>query len=536
MPIGFDSNSLMQKWYQSVTGRSGGMKVWSQRNSVDFGTDAQKAAGDKIQKGMETIAKALSKIDERKTARQAAAPAPAETKETKDTNPGSNVPTGNASGAANGGSSSIHDSDLNIFAGWWSGMSHEQAAALAAKEAEYDPTGPTTIEDERFKTGEGRQEIEKDFDAILNGLREQYGEKEAMTRFNEIMAAEGWEIQEQIVDVTRGYVQQGIMGLSNRHAQMNVFSPSLDLMDLAREGAFKGDNSDCRVRLHSTLTATSINGQDEYVAATWASYNAYNAEDYYSAITAWRYENLDRLGEESGLDVRGMMESYSRRGTFGAQGVSTDLASVATDLLAKAGITLGEGQDATFSLRQNEKGEYTGIDAEFNFQLSDAEYKRVWGAIDAAVARDPSILQAFVEQSDSVPQADPSTFGEQYANGDQSLTFTQKRSFALSGNQPGAVVIGDSISIQAKSYIYQKKVADSFDPNLEADGYRITTKTAPDTGKTYTSTYDLVRDMNDPELATRMAQAIRAAKESGQVIEGTLSSEFFTAFMGYMKG
>jgi hypothetical protein len=359
-------------------------------------------------------------------------------------------------------------------------------------------------------TKEGRAAIATDYNAALDELRSQYGEAEAMRRFDEFMKSEGFEKIEYDDSGIFGnafHVNYGANYSADPRSRINSLTihmeeAALQLKVAANLGAVLGENRisfnrDSNLHLRSILQTDKINGKSEYFAETTATFAAGFSDEVLSAIDSFFNRNIGELQEEVGFDLAALMKKYSPTGQTSAVSVSRDLAAITNGLLKRAGMELGSGESVSMQVEADESGAVTGL------FVADERLQEV---IDSAIASDPSILRAFSREYGSVA-VDVDSLNGQYGGESHSVDYVHaKREFILSGDDPSAMIMADTLGIRSTGYTYQKKVSDSFDPDVD-------------------SVSTLVRGDG-----AEVARAVDNAIKNGTTIASTVTREEFSAF------
>lgn len=379
------------------------------------------------------------------------------------------------------------------------------------------------------KDGEGAR-----FDAVLADLRSKYSEQEAISRFNDFMRSEGYEIQENVADRDKPSLGGKLYGgrinasplLTMGSMAFALGKPIISLADVQSLRLSPGDYqstpysspaqsaprnlygrstreaSTASFNTHSTVTGVMENGEMKYTQSTWASYNASINSYFDDAQEFWKNRNVDELSEQAGFDVGAYVDNLSVHWgkAFAAESVNTDLGSIMSGILAEAGVALGAGENLVFNMSYSDGGRINGLFVYGNF--GDAALRETMqSAIDQALARDPSILKRFVDEYNSVEEFDVGQLAGTYANGLQSNKYIQQRQFVMSGDQPSTVVMGSGLDFTQTGYTYVKKLSDTFDADADAIAVR---------GRDYTT-------KSDPEEYARMKQFIDEVKDSRTV-------------------
>ena len=352
-------------------------------------------------------------------------------------------------------------------------------------------------EQKKYGSSQARQDEGARLDAYLNELRQKYGENEAMSRFNEYMRSEGYEVYENVSSSTRP--EMGVTGLGSNTFERAygtlgtnplTLGMHLSLADVGQSGGSgistggytaTSTNIHSSFKLQSSVAGSVRDGNIEYDSSTWAVYDAGFSSGDSSEFAEWSKRNAAALSEKAGFDVGEYLDKFTSNTpiwgkAFAAESVSTDLAGILSSILKDSGIQLAADENMSFIARESEDGGVTGLDVNMNF--GDAVLReKIQTAIDSAFMKDPAIAKAFTTENRSVAQADLDSLS--YDNGAQSRQFAQQRMFLFSGDNTSAVVMGSGLDSKQSGYVYVKKIADSVD--LTADTIRITSRT--DSGK-----------------------------------------------------
>lgn len=345
-------------------------------------------------------------------------------------------------------------------------------------------------------TKEGREAIATNYNTVLDKLRSQYGEEEAMRRFDKYMESQGFEKVES--DVI-GVFGNGV-GKSSSTDPNSRFGGSL-IVERADSGGKVSNalsrngvtfNSDSNLHLRSTIKADRINGKNEYLAETTATFAVEYSDEVLDAIDSFFNRNIDDLQKQVGFDLAKEMEKHSPTGQISAVSVNKNLGSI----LQRAGVEIGAGESISIRLATDENGVVSGL------SVSDGALQKV---LDKAISSDPSILRAFAAEYSRVePNVD--SLNGQYSGTGSSVDYVHAgREFILSGDDPSAVIMADKVGVQSTGYTYQKKVSGSFDPAAD-------------------SVSAMVRGGGD-ELVREIDNALK----SGTTIESTVGEEEFNA-------
>ena len=250
-------------------------------------------------------------------------------------------------------------------------------------------------------------------------------------------------------------------------------------------------------------------GDVEYLAETYANYGSHLNRDVHDALAGVYEKNMAAAQKGASFDLKEYMTSrYGSSPQTSAVSASASLGTVAADLLQRAGVTLGEGENVHFGLHEDGSLFFSG-------QFDEAEQK----AIENVLASDPGIARAFKAEYDRVAMTDASSLAGAYSNGSRGVEYGEvSRSFIYSASEPSAVVMTDNISVRSTGYNYQKKVSDSFDINADM-------RMASDGGVNLIS-----MDFENAQKVNKDLQArLNAAAESGATIASTLSKSEYDA-------
>lgn len=378
-----------------------------------------------------------------------------------------------------------------------------------------------SVEQARYATRETKDAEGARFDAILKELRGKYSEQEAISRFNDIMCSEGYEVFENVDDSTKyrsgasinganangvGYLGGSIAFLKGRQlvslndvqdGSSNSYSSGNTVLDqhanmYAHASSFN---------TASVLNGSMMNGEMKYTASTWASYNASINITFDNVADFWKSRNVDELSAKAGFDVGeyvNNMSSYWGK-AFAAESVSSDLANIVSDMLSKAGIILESGSNVNLSFNSRD-GKNIGLTVDMDFG-DDALRDRLQSIVDDEVSKNPGILAAFEKENNSVEQFDVGKLDGAYANGVQSNQYIQERQFIMSGDQPSAVVMGSGLDSVQKGYTYIKKISNSFDPAADIVELRGNDYTVNSDPQEYARMKQLAKDIRDERYA-----------------------------------
>jgi hypothetical protein len=303
-------------------------------------------------------------------------------------------------------------------------------------------------------TIEGRQAAAKDYDAILTDLRKQYGEAEAMRRFDAIMRADGFELVETTGSGPQmaGGHTSSVTGLAQQPTSIYGNSDK-ELTYAMREGneGIAGKN----IVLQSNMYGTHHNGNAEVATESWAIFSPdrpYSKElqDY------WQNRHLDAVREEADFDADAYMAGLSNASQRSAVDVDTDTGSLVARILTENGIELGEG--ASIDLGLNDRGEITvgGTGVEDPYAL--------FTALNAS----PELKSAMRNHMTTPPMENVSELPGAYADGERSVEYSTQRQVTYSASAPSSVVVNDYLGVTGKGYTYAKKAGDYFDPDANS--------------------------------------------------------------------
>ncbi len=332
-----------------------------------------------------------------------------------------------------------------------------------------------TAEQEKYSTTESRIHEGARLDAYLTSLRQQYSEEEAISRFNQYMESEGYEI-------TVNAMRPPIGSKTNVKPYMVFSSSSFEDLGYKRVipagfgvstgyGAFVSDRANENFTLTSSVKGSIINGATHYEQETWAQYDATSSADVSEIMDFWKSRNTEELSETAGFDIAKYLDDFTSTAfvwgkSFAAESVNTNLAGIINTVLASAGVTLESGQNMSLYLDQNEYGNYSGLN--FNINFGDAALKdTLRSSLNQFLKDDPGILKAFIEENNKTTQYDVAKLPGTFDNGIQSNTFVQNRVFLLSGDQPSTMIMGSGLDNVKIGYTYRKKISDGLD--LSAD-------------------------------------------------------------------
>ncbi|MDR0868372.1 MAG: hypothetical protein LBP75_07875 [Planctomycetota bacterium] len=388
-------------------------------------------------------------------------------------------------------------------------------------------------------TKEGRAEQAKNYDAILAGLRDQYAEPEAMRRFDEIMRADGFALVQNsasLVSFNGYYSQHG--GVSGN----NISDHFLELNEILRPAGIASN-----LVANATLEIAGVNGKTEYLAETWVGYNAGVSAEVQKNLDDWRGRPFDDAQAQADFDLREYLNKYATNDYATVAGVSSDLAALTGSLLAKAGITLNDGESIAFFLADGGSGPQlnatlnraTGAEKLLTADERLANVAR--GADERQVAietrlndllkNDKSLLTAFLAENQRLEKGDVSGLAS-FTDESRSVSYDVLRRFIYSASETSAVVVADSLRVDRRGYTYEKKISDQFE--TQADNFMLNVSAS--TGEMWDGGRPGV--VKDPagfaqKLQAReneLTQKIRDAATTGGAIASTLSREEFSDY------
>lgn len=360
-------------------------------------------------------------------------------------------------------------------------------------------------------TREGRDATAKDYNAVLEDLREQYGEEEAMRRFDAFMESEGFE---RVTEESNGMsASGGLSGVLRAFTGGGISTAGMP--HIGRDGPLSSNLS-----TSSSLMGTFVSGEVEYFAETYANYGANANQDVIDALSGLYQKNLKSAQSGTSIDLDAYMKNnFGSNPQTSAVSASSNLGTVTANLLKTAGIELGENGKATFSLKEDGSGLYiSGVDD------SEATQK----AIDAALQKNPDILQAFKDEYNSVALTDTSSLDGAYNDGTRSVEYGDvSRSFTYSAQEPSVVVMTDYVDVNVNGYNYQKKVSDSFDTG--ADFHTLSDGGVKFTNNNGRVSLDSESVAANQAINQKMNEDVRQALESGEEIKSTMTRKEFDA-------
>ncbi len=376
-----------------------------------------------------------------------------------------------------------------------------EISALAkelAGSSEFDNVNTTkTAEQRKYDTVEAKEAEGARLDAILKDLRRKYSEEEAMSRFNDFMRSQGYEIYENVEDSTKSIGTSKFYGSKSNTSGIFALRDILYMSGIPLEDRFpfkvtmtyagsdptavpynrsqshiletyqSSQQSTVSFSTTSSVDGKMVNGKMQYEQATWARYNAGLTSEFEKTMEFWKNRNTQELTEQAGFNVAKYVEDMSLYWgkAFAAESVSTELGSKVSDILKQAGIILEAGQNLNLRIDYTD-GAGKGLTV--NTDFGDTEFKnKLQSVLNAALSADPSILSAFRAESARVPQYDLNSLVGAYSNSTQSNQFLQQRIFTMSGNHPSTIVMGSGLDHRQTGYTYIKKISNSFDVNAD---------------------------------------------------------------------
>ncbi|MCD7898123.1 MAG: hypothetical protein LUG50_15865 [Planctomycetaceae bacterium] len=304
---------------------------------------------------------------------------------------------------------------------------------------------------------EGRQNAAKDYDSILASLRAQYSESRAMSMFDEIMRADGFErieYSDAHIAMQGGY-SDTLTGLTQKPSGV-VHEDQAALVD-----KLSPDTSSENMVLHSSLAA-AIQGDKAVVSAeSWAVYGA--SRPYSSELQAyWQGRYKEAVQDDADFDVDSYMAVLPESSQRSVVSVNDDLGTMVSRILAENGIELGSGEYLEFKIDAQD-----GIMVGGNWECGDYAFSDIFNASEEFVA-------AFKAQMVNPPLEDVTGLQGSFDQGDRSIAYSVSRSVIFSADTPSTAVVNDRLGVTGKGYTYVKKAGDYFDPN--AGSYSITAK------------------------------------------------------------
>ncbi|MDR1745315.1 MAG: hypothetical protein LBS30_06145 [Planctomycetota bacterium] len=361
-------------------------------------------------------------------------------------------------------------------------------------------------------TREGRNATANEYNAVLEELRSQYGEAEAMRRFDEFMESEGFE---RVTARSHGMSASG--GLSGMlRAFTGAGLSTAGMPHIEGNGPLTSNLS-----ANSTLMGALVDGEVKYFAETYANYGANANQDVLDALNGLYRKNLESAQSGTSIDLAEYMKNnFSSNPQTSVVSASADLGVIAANLLEAAGIELGEDGAVSFSLKDDGSGLYitSGVD----------DYEAAQKAIDAALRKNPDMLQAFKDEYNSTALTDASILDGAYDDGTHSVEYEDaQRSFTYSAREPSAVVMTDYVGVKITGYNYQKKISDSFD--TDADFHTVNDGGVRFTNDNGTVSLDSEDVAANQAIRRKMNEDIRKALESGEEIEGGMTRKEYAA-------
>lgn len=368
--------------------------------------------------------------------------------------------------------------------------------------------GDLTKRADRTATGEY-------YDSVLRDLRDQYGEEEAMTRFDEFMRSEGFEI-------APGNDSDGrpsIYGMNRLGDYMPVSWTTMGMAGFLNEQDLFTVNRDSNLQLHSHLEGIATENGMEIYAYSDAFYRTTLSDDEQSFLDSVQ---ADRKAAFAGQTDINLDRYFGASGANSVTGVSTELAGDLMTWFGENGIDFNNNDTLTMRLTQDEDGTFTGLEA--------------WAVVDDVNGEDSAfrtikkftkedmgdeMFDKLVSMYNSADFADAEAAGVEYDNGAQSVKVRQDRLFTFRASDPSAVVMHDNIAFEKTGHVYQKRVADAF-------------STEPDTVGV-TAMRDGKGDMGAADLQEELQNAILDAKNSDGLVESTITKDEYDA-LGQLSG
>ena len=388
-------------------------------------------------------------------------------------------------------------------------ISDKARALFAAMKNSPDGTAATS---KTLNTREGRNAVAKDYNAILEELRSQYDETEAMRRFDEYMKSEGFE---RVTEESHGMrVSGGLSGILRAFTGGSI--STFGMPHIGRDGPLTSNLS-----ASSSLQGAFVDGEVRYLAETYANFGANANQDVLDALSGLYQKNLDSAQSGTSIDLAAYMKNhFGSNPQTSAVSASAELGTVAANLLKAAGVELGADDSVGFTLKEDGSGLFiTGT-----FEDSESVQK----AIDAALQKNPDMLRAFKNEYNRVALTDTSALGGAYNDGTRSVAYGDvRRSFTYSASEPSAVVMTDTVEVQVTGYNYQKKVSDSF--NTGADFHTVNdggVRLIMNNGRASIDAGDYAANQ---AIREKMNEDIRRALESGEEIEGSMTRAEYDA-------
>ncbi len=356
-----------------------------------------------------------------------------------------------------------------------------ESQAVRSNDAGYQDTVDISPEARRLAESpapESKESQQQRFDNVLKDLRGKYSEQEAMSRFTDFMRSEGYEIEELITDPGKQYYKSDSSHMSatlsnntnhifRKFAAMQNPDRAEEIVNAPGAQGIAGKGS---FYTYSSIVGTkSDDGSVQAQGSTWSVYNAFDFANYSDTVDEWTSRNTEKLAEESKIDMKQYVESINNDvdDTFSAESVSRKLADMVRGIFEKSGFSLKADQTLSLSFEYGESGTPNRIITKLH-SGSDEENAKIQALFDDSVKSDRGILDAFVDEYESVPEYDVNALAADFDNGAQRLEFRQSRYFLLSGKEPSAVVMGSHLHAQSYGYTYQKKVSDSFSPDADS--------------------------------------------------------------------
>ncbi len=368
---------------------------------------------------------------------------------------------------------------------------------------------PAAAAQKTLGSREGRNAIAAEYNAVLEELRGQYGEAEAMRRFDDFMASEGFERVTEDGGAFGGVrASGGVSGMLRAFAGASLSTAGMPHIP--------SEQLTSNLSANSILRGAFAGGEVRYFAETHANFGANVNQDVIDALSGLYQTNLESALSGTSIDLAGYMEEhFNSNPQTSVISASEDLGAVAAKLLRAAGIDLGENGVATFSMKEDGSGLYVA-----SAVIDD--YEAAQNAVDAALRRNPDMLKAFRDEYNSAALTDTSALGGAYSDGAHSVEYGDvSRSFTYSAKEPSVAVMTDYVDVTVTGYNYRKKVSDSFDTDSDFHsvldgGVRLTF----DNGRVGLDPEDLAANQ---KINRQMKEDITRAIETGEDIASTMT-------------
>jgi hypothetical protein len=360
-----------------------------------------------------------------------------------------------------------------------------------------------------YSSREGKDNIGDYYNKVLDSLRKQYDEPETMLHFDEFMQSEGYisihsdeyraEYENNSPFTLNGPIVAGFTGAATN-------SMSIALRGGPAELPAMSHTSNATYQVRSEIKTAYINGQVEYFAESYGTMHA-NRGWSQEAQDTWQSKSV----QVDGLDAKSYLNGVPDGERRAIAGSSDSAGEALAAALAKAGITLSEGESLVLSFPVNHgTGQYFG---RVETGRSD---------INAVINGNPELLSAINSLRDSAPATSLSNVPGQYSDGNRKVSYSQERQLMYSPGNNASVVATDLVNVKASGYTYMKKVSDEFDPSCDSykitaagDGYEEMTGKGSGSGKAMYNAF--VDDLN------------RAISEGG-TIKSTLTPNEYGAY------